>query len=97
MTIHVNIGEAKTRLSELIAAVLRGEEVVLRKAGVPTARIVAIEDAGAARRAAIAAERVANLGFAEEKYRGVDLTVPPYFDEDYEEERHRRKFGESAS
>ena len=27
MTIHVNIGEAKTRLSQLIAAALRGEDV----------------------------------------------------------------------
>lgn len=96
MTIHVNIGEAKTRLSELVAAALRGEEVVLQKAGEPKAKIVAIEDAGAAERAAIAQKRVANLGFAEEKYRGVDLTVPPYFDEEYEEERYRRKFGESA-
>jgi antitoxin (DNA-binding transcriptional repressor) of toxin-antitoxin stability system len=28
MTIHVNIGEAKTRLSELLAAAARGEEVI---------------------------------------------------------------------
>ncbi|HEY6816850.1 MAG TPA: type II toxin-antitoxin system prevent-host-death family antitoxin [Croceibacterium sp.] len=97
MTIHVNIGEAKTRLSELVAAVLRGEEVVLQKAGVPKAKIVSIEDADVAQRAAIAAKRVANLGFAEEKYRGVDLTVPAYFDEEYEEERYRRKFGEPAA
>ncbi len=40
MTIHVNIGEAKTRLSELIAAALRGEEVVLNKAGRPVVRLV---------------------------------------------------------
>ena len=97
MTIHVNIGEAKTRLSELVAAVERGEEVILQRAGEPKARIVGIEDAGATRRAAIANERVANLGFGEERYRGVDLTVQPYFDEEYGEERFRRKFGEPPS
>jgi prevent-host-death family protein len=97
MTIHVNIGEAKTRLSELVAAVERGEEVVLQRAGDPKARIVAIADADAAKRDANAKERVANLGFAAAKYRGVDLTVQPYFDEEYEEERYRRKFGEPVT
>lgn len=40
MTIHLNIGEAKTRLSELLAAAVRGEEVVVDKAGVPYATLV---------------------------------------------------------
>lgn len=40
MPIHVNMHEAKSRLSELVAAALRGEEVILQKAGVPQARIV---------------------------------------------------------
>ncbi len=44
MSIHVNIGEAKTRLSELVAASLRGEEVILSKAGKPVARITALDD-----------------------------------------------------
>ena len=44
MTIHVNIGHAKTRLSELVAASLRGEDVVLQNAGHPVARIVAFGD-----------------------------------------------------
>lgn len=96
MTIHVNIGEAKTRLSALVAAVERGEEVVLQRAGDPKARIVGFGDANAASNESLAKRRVANLGFAEEKYRGIDLTVRPYFDEEYEEERYRRKFGESA-
>lgn len=43
MTIHVNIGEAKTRLSELVAAATRGEEVVITKAGKPTARLQPID------------------------------------------------------
>ena len=45
MGIQVNIGEAKTRLSELVAASLKGEEVTLSKAGKPVARIVALDDA----------------------------------------------------
>jgi len=40
MTIHVNIGEAKTRLSKLIAAAMRGEEVVITRAGQPEVRLV---------------------------------------------------------
>lgn len=92
MTIHANIGEAKTRLSELVAAALRGERVILQHAGVPKARIVALDDETLSDEA-VAAERVANLGFAEERYRGIDLTVPDYFDDEHQEERYRRKFG----
>jgi len=43
MTIHVNIGEAKTRLSELIAASERGEEVVIARAGKPVVRLAPVE------------------------------------------------------
>ena len=63
---YVNIGEAKTRLSELVAASLRGEEVILARAGVPVARIVglasAVEDVAAAERAARAARWAAWIG-----------------------------------
>lgn len=45
MGIQVNIGEAKNRLPELIAASLRGEEVILSKAGKPVARILALDSA----------------------------------------------------
>ena len=64
MTIHVNIGEAKTRLSQLVAAALRGEDVVLQKAGQPQVRLVPVEDAGRTEREAIAERRVAAIGFA---------------------------------
>lgn len=47
MTIHVNIGEAKARLSELVAASLRGEEVILARAGEPKVRLVALPKAAA--------------------------------------------------
>jgi prevent-host-death family protein len=45
MTIHVNIGEAKTRFSELVAAALRGEEVIVQKAGVPALRLTPLAEA----------------------------------------------------
>lgn len=45
MTISVNIGEAKTRFSELAARALRGEEVVVQKAGVPMLKLVPIKEA----------------------------------------------------
>ena len=38
----VNIHEAKTHLSRLIARVARGEEIILAKAGRPVAKIVPI-------------------------------------------------------
>lgn len=37
---QMNIAEAKAKLSELVAAVERGEEVVIARGGVPVARLV---------------------------------------------------------
>jgi prevent-host-death family protein len=39
----VNIHEAKTQFSRLVDAAAAGEEIVIAKAGVPTARLVAME------------------------------------------------------
>lgn len=39
----VNIHEAKTHLSKLLARVRKGEEIVLAKAGKPVAKIVPFE------------------------------------------------------
>jgi len=44
---EVNVQEAKTRLSDLLARVERGEEIVIARAGVPVARLVAIGGAPA--------------------------------------------------
>jgi prevent-host-death family protein len=74
MTIHVNIGEAKTRLSQLVAAALRGEDIVLQKAGQPQVRLVPVEDAVRAEREAIAKRRVASIGFAAGTFTVDDLT-----------------------
>ncbi len=36
----VNIHEAKTRFSQLVEAAMRGEEIIIAKAGKPAARLV---------------------------------------------------------
>ena len=40
---QVNVHEAKTRLSELLARVERGDEIVIARGGVPIARLVAFK------------------------------------------------------
>jgi prevent-host-death family protein len=42
----VNVHEAKTRLSQLLAAVERGASVVIARAGRPVARLVRFEEPG---------------------------------------------------
>ncbi len=49
MTITINIAEAKAKLSALIEAAERGEEVILARAGKPVARISAFESKPARR------------------------------------------------
>jgi prevent-host-death family protein len=44
--VTVNVHEAKTRLSELLAKVEGGEEVTIARAGKPVARLVASRAAG---------------------------------------------------
>lgn len=61
MTIHVNIGEAKTRLSALLAAARRGEEVVINRNGKPDVRLVPV-DHEQERLNEIAAKRLAAFG-----------------------------------
>ena len=41
----VNVHEAKTTLSQLLADVQQGEEVMIARSGVPIARLVAIQPA----------------------------------------------------
>ena len=40
---QVNVQEAKTRLSELLARAERGEEIVIARAGVPIVRLQLVE------------------------------------------------------
>jgi prevent-host-death family protein len=46
----VNIHEAKTQFSRLVDAAASGEEIVIAKAGKPTARLLPMERPKAARR-----------------------------------------------
>jgi prevent-host-death family protein len=43
---EVNIHEAKTQLSRLLAKVAIGEEVIIAKAGIPVAKLVPIVNKG---------------------------------------------------
>lgn len=58
MTIHVNIGEAKTHFSRLAKAALEGEEVIISNAGSPKLRLVPIDE-DAAKKARAARRRAA--------------------------------------
>ena len=51
MTITVNIGEAKSRLSELIARAEAGEEVVIARSNAPAVKLAPLDES--ARRAAL--------------------------------------------
>lgn len=50
MTTAINIHEAKTHLSKLLARVVAGEEIVIAKAGTPIAKIVPFEQHTATRK-----------------------------------------------
>ncbi len=43
MTLQFNIGEAKDRLSQLVAAAKRGEDVMIARAGHPEVRLVPVQ------------------------------------------------------
>jgi prevent-host-death family protein len=97
MSIHVNIGEAKTRLSELVAAAVRGEDVVLDKAGMPQVKLVPVAGAEQARREEIAARRKAAFGMFREQAQGHDHSLEALKAErDDPDERFRRKFGAAS-
>jgi len=55
-TTTVNMHEAKTRLSELLALAMQGEEVIIAKANKPMARLVPVEQPKKRRVAGLHAE-----------------------------------------
>lgn len=94
MSINVNIGEAKDRLSELVAAALRGEDVVLQRAGQPKVRLVPVEDADWAEKVAIAKRRTAAFGMFKQEFEGYDLSLEALkADRPDPDERERRALG----
>lgn len=50
MTLTVNIGEAKTRLSELIVKIEAGEAVIIARGNEPVARLAPLDDVAARRK-----------------------------------------------
>lgn len=44
MSVQVNVQDAKTQLSQLLARVESGEDVVIARGGVPVARLVPVQD-----------------------------------------------------
>lgn len=63
MGITIKTGEAKTRLSELLARVERGEEITIARGDVPVARLVPVAHRADAR-AAVADIRAARAGLS---------------------------------
>jgi prevent-host-death family protein len=97
MTIHVNIGDAKTRLSELVARALEGEEVILQKAGRPVLKLIPLADAEQLEAQRVAARRTAGVGAFKAAFSGVDLSLEALkADRDDPQARFRRKFGPAA-
>lgn len=81
MTIHVNIGEAKTRLSELVAAARRGEEVVIAHSGKPAVKLIPV--APDDDRAATVARRLAFFGSVKRAAGDkIDWLEPTFTDEE---------------
>ncbi len=81
MTIRVNIGEAKTRLSELVAAARRGEDVVIAHAGKPAVKLVPVTPDDD--HAATVARRLAFFGSVKRAGGGdIDWTEPTFTEEE---------------
>jgi len=94
MTIHVNIGEAKTRLSELLRAMHAGERVIIQRDGKPEAELVPAGTARQLTREEIAAKRRAAFGMYKEAFKGFDTSLENLkADRVDSDERLRRKLG----
>ena len=76
MTIHVNIAEAKARLSELISAAVRGEDVVIARAGVPQVSLTAKKAASDAEWEKIRTRRKAAYGMWKDELKDWDGVIP---------------------
>lgn len=83
MPVPVKISEARTHLSRLVAAAVRGEEVIISKAARPQVRLVPVDNRQQvpsvvrtrAAREAIAKRRVASIGMFRDAFAGMELSV----------------------
>jgi prevent-host-death family protein len=90
MTMHFNIGEAKAKLSQLIAAVRRGEDVVIDHDGQPQVRLVLVDDASEIERQRVIAKRKSFFGAFKSELAGLDITPESIRGmRDYSAERRR--------
>ena len=97
MTIHVNIGEAKTRLSQLIAAAVKGEDVVVDKDGKPQVRLVAIGSDSDEERVRRAKKRASAFGMWSEAFKSWDdAALGPSMTDEEVKARWDRKFGPNS-
>ena len=87
MGMQFNIGEAKDRLSQLVAAARRGEEVVIALAGRPQVKLVPVEDVWELEREAEIARRMSAFGMFKDTYNAeaVERATAPMSDDDLEE------------
>ncbi|MEZ5743778.1 MAG: type II toxin-antitoxin system prevent-host-death family antitoxin [Sphingomonadaceae bacterium] len=94
MTIHVNIGEAKTRLSELLRAMHAGERVIIARDGKPDAELVPVREGRQLSREEIAAKRRAAFGMYRDAFKGFETSLEALkADRVDSEERLRRRRG----
>lgn len=96
MTIHFSIETASPDLVEMVAASLRGEEVVLSDKGRAVARIVPIPTPVVEtheEREARARKRMANIGKWREAFEGYDTDPEPSMTDEEVEAKARRIFG----
>lgn len=96
MTIHVSIGEAEARLTELVAAAMRGEDIVLDEAGEPQVQLMPVDRHAAMLRAERAARRRSALGMWKGLLTDEQATISPSMTDEEVEERWNRKFGPAA-
>lgn len=97
MTIHVNIADFGSRLSELVAAAIRGEEVILDQAGAPQVRLTPLAPAatlGAEEKERIVAKRRSAIGMYAHLVGDRDIDVRALKPTEAElDEWEQRKFG----
>jgi prevent-host-death family protein len=98
MTKHFNVGEAKAQLSKLIDAAVRGEDVVIDRAGKPRVRLVPTESPdNDTERQKRAAKRQSAFGMWRDAFSNwEDVDIGPSMTDEEVEERWQRKFGPTA-
>ena len=75
MATHVNIGDAKIRLSELVAAAVRGEDIILDRAGYPQVRLVPIATTAESEGERLSKQRQNAIGIFRQEAHGLDIDI----------------------